>query len=160
MPLWEIRQDWSDFEPPGGEQKGCRGPVRSVTSAHSQSPVGQPLGGEDEACPCLDVFVSGTRATARTPRRQYRVVRDTSGAVLPGVTVEVASPALIEKVRTTVTDASGAYQIIQLLPGTYTATFTLPGFSTAKRDGIELGGSFVATINMEMRVGELAETIT
>jgi hypothetical protein len=88
------------------------------------------------------------------------VVRDTSGAVLPGVTVEVASPVLIEKVRTTVTDGSGAYQIIQLLPGTYSATFTLPGFSTTKRDGIELSGSFVATINAEMRVGELAETIT
>ena len=88
------------------------------------------------------------------------VVKDTSGAVLPGVTVEVASPALIEKVRTTVTDGSGAYQIIQLLPGTYTATFTLPGFSTTKRDGIELSGSFVATVNAELRVGELAETIT
>ena len=88
------------------------------------------------------------------------VVRDTSGAVLPGVTVEVASPVLIEKVRTTVTDGSGAYQIIQLLPGTYTATFTLPGFSTTKRDGIELSGSFVATVNAELRVGELAETIT
>jgi hypothetical protein len=88
------------------------------------------------------------------------VVKDTSGAVLPGVTVEVASPALIEKVRTTVTDGSGAYQIIQLLPGTYSATFTLPGFNTTKRDGIELSGSFVATVNAELRVGELAETIT
>jgi hypothetical protein len=88
------------------------------------------------------------------------IVKDTSGAVLPGVTVEVASPALIEKVRTTVTDSSGAYQIIQLLPGTYSATFTLPGFSTFKRDGIELSGSFVATVNADMRVGELAETIT
>jgi len=88
------------------------------------------------------------------------VVRDTSGAILPGVTVEVASPVLIEKVRTTVTDGSGGYQIIQLLPGTYTATFTLPGFSTTKREGIELSGSFVATVNAEMRVGELAETIT
>ena len=88
------------------------------------------------------------------------VVKDTSGAVLPGVTVEVASPAPIEKVRTTVTDGSGAYQIIQLLPGTYSATFTLPGFNTTKRDGIELSGSFVATVNAELRVGELAETIT
>ena len=88
------------------------------------------------------------------------IVKDTSGAVLPGVTVELASPALIEKVRTTVTDGSGAYQIIQLLPGTYTATFTLPGFNTTKRDGIELSGAFVATVNAELRVGELAETIT
>ena len=88
------------------------------------------------------------------------IVKDTSGAVLPGVTVEVSSPVLIEKVRTTVTDGSGAYQIIQLLPGTYTASFTLPGFSTTKREGIELSGSFVATVNAELRVGELAETIT
>src|SRR5687767_3192412 len=107
-------------------------------------------------CLCLALVPAAAYAQASITG----VVRDTSGAVLPGVTVEVASPALIEKVRTTVTDASGAYQIIQLLPGTYTATFTLPGFSTTKREGIELGGSFVATVNADMRVGELAETIT
>jgi hypothetical protein len=107
-------------------------------------------------CLCLALVPAAAYAQASITG----VVRDTSGAVLPGVTVEVASPALIEKVRTTVTDASGAYQIIQLLPGTYTATYTLPGFSTTKREGIELSGSFVATINAEMRVGELAETIT
>jgi len=88
------------------------------------------------------------------------VVKDTSGAVLPGVTVEAASPALIEKTRGTVTDGSGAYQIINLLPGTYTVTFTLPGFNTFVRDQIELSGSFVATVNADMRVGALAETIT
>jgi hypothetical protein len=88
------------------------------------------------------------------------VVKDTSGAVLPGVTVEASSPVLIEKARTTITDGSGQYQIINLLPGTYTVTFTLPGFNTFKRDGIELSGSFVATVNGEMRVGALAETIT
>src|SRR5688500_9045753 len=88
------------------------------------------------------------------------VVKDTSGAVLPGVTVEASSPVLIEKMRSTVTDGSGQYQIIQLLPGTYTVTFTLPGFSTYKRDGIELSGSFVAQVNGDMKVGELAETIT
>ena len=65
-------------------------------------------------------------------------VRDTSGAVLPGVTVEAASPALIEKVRTAVTDGNGQYQIVDLRPGPYTVTFTLTGFSTVKRDGIEL----------------------
>src|SRR5688500_7585739 len=68
------------------------------------------------------------------------VVKDSSGAVLPGVTVEASSPALIEKTRATVTDGNGAYQIIQLQPGIYTVTFTLPGFSTYKREGIELGG--------------------
>jgi hypothetical protein len=88
------------------------------------------------------------------------VVKDTSGAVLPGVTVEAASPALIEKTRSTVTDGSGLYQIIQLPPGTYTVTYTLTGFSTVKREGIELSGTFVATINADMRVGAVAETIT
>ena len=66
------------------------------------------------------------------------VVRDTSGAVLPGVTVEAASPALIEKVRTVVTDGEGRYNIVDLRPGTYVVTFTLPGFSTFRREGIEL----------------------
>ena len=88
------------------------------------------------------------------------VVKDTSGAVLPGVTVEVASPALIEKTRSTVTDGSGLYQIISLPPGTYTVTFTLTGFNTVKREGIELTGSFVASINADMKVGAVAETIT
>jgi len=88
------------------------------------------------------------------------VVKDTSGAVLPGVTVEVSSPALIEKTRSTVTDGAGLYQIIQLPPGTYSVTFTLTGFSTVKREGLELSGSFNAAINAEMKVGAVAETIT
>ena len=66
------------------------------------------------------------------------VVRDTSGAVLPGVTVEASSPALIEKVRTGVTDNEGVYKLINLTPGTYAVTFTLPGFSVVKRDGLEI----------------------
>src|SRR6516165_2276510 len=88
------------------------------------------------------------------------VVKDTSGAVLPGVTVEVSSPALIEKTRSTVTDGSGLYQIISLPPGAYSVTFTLTGFNTVKREGVELTGSFIATINGEMKVGAIAETIT
>jgi hypothetical protein len=88
------------------------------------------------------------------------VIKDTSGAVLPGVTVEVSSPALIEKTRSTVTDGSGLYQIISLPPGTYTVTYTLTGFQTVKREGIELTGSFVASINVDMKVGAVAETIT
>src|SRR3954467_11757936 len=75
------------------------------------------------------------------------VAKDASGGVLPGVTVEAASPALIEKVRSVVTDDTGQYRIVDLRPGTYSVTFSLPGFSTVKRDGIELTGSFVATIN-------------
>ena len=84
------------------------------------------------------------------------VVKDTSGAVLPGVTVEASSPALIEKIRSVVTDGTGQYQIVDLRPGTYTVTFTLPGFSTVKREGIELTGSFTATVNAELKVGALA----
>src|SRR2546425_2832382 len=88
------------------------------------------------------------------------VVRDTSGAVLPGATVEASSPALIEKVRSATADAQGLYQIVDLRPGLYTVTFTLPGFTTVKREGIELTGSFTATVNAEMRVGAVEETIT
>jgi hypothetical protein len=87
-------------------------------------------------------------------------VRDTSGAVLPGVTVEASSPALIEKARTATTDGSGQYRIVDLRAGEYTVTFTLPGFTTVKREGVALEGTFVSTINIEMRVGELTETIT
>src|SRR5207249_9944727 len=82
------------------------------------------------------------------------------GAVLPGVSVEASSPALIEKTRTVVSDGTGQYRIVDLRPGIYTVTFTLTGFSTVKREGIELIGSFVATVNADMRVGGLAETIT
>jgi hypothetical protein len=87
-------------------------------------------------------------------------VRDTSGGVIPGVTVEASSPVLIEKVRTAVTDSQGLYSIVDLRPGVYTVTFTLPGFTTVKREGIELTGSFTATVNAEMKVGQLEETIT
>ena len=87
-------------------------------------------------------------------------VRDTSGAVLPGVTVEVSSPALIEKTRSAVTDGAGQYKIIELRPGTYSVTFTLPGFSTVKRDGVELTSDFTATISADMKVGAVEETIT
>ena len=88
------------------------------------------------------------------------VVKDTSGAVLPGVTVEAASPALIEKVRSVVSDGNGQYKIEALRPGSYSLTFTLPGFNTVKREGIELTGTFTATVNADMRVGALEETIT
>ena len=87
-------------------------------------------------------------------------VRDQSGGILPGVTVEASSPALIEKVRTGVTDGAGQYRITGLNPGTYSLTFTLPGFNVVRREGIELGGTATVTIPAEMRVGALAETIT
>ena len=88
------------------------------------------------------------------------VVKDSSGAVLPGVTVEAASPALIEKVRTVVTDGEGQYKILGLVPGAYTVTFTLSGFNTVKREGIELTASFTATVNADLRVGAVQETVT
>ena len=87
-------------------------------------------------------------------------VKDASGAVLPGVSVEAASPALIEKVRAAVTDGTGQYRVEDLRPGTYTVTFSLQGFSTTKREGIELSGSFTATVNADLKVGSLAETVT
>jgi hypothetical protein len=88
------------------------------------------------------------------------VVKDTSGAVLPGVTVEASSPALIERTRTVVTDGTGQYRIETLPPGTYTVTYTLTGFNAVRREGLELTGTFTATANAELRVGALAETIT
>jgi hypothetical protein len=87
------------------------------------------------------------------------VVKDASGAVLPGVTVEASSSALIEKTRSAVTDAQGAYKIVDLRPGTYALTFSLEGFNTFKRDGVDLPSSFVATINAELKVGTITETI-
>ena len=88
------------------------------------------------------------------------VVRDPSGAVLPGVTVEASSPALIEKVRTATTDSGGAYRIEDLRPGTYVVTFTLSGFSTIRREDIVITGSFAASVNADLKVGSLTETVT
>jgi len=87
-------------------------------------------------------------------------VTDPSGAVLPGVTVEAASPALIEKMRSAVTDASGQYRIEQLRSGQYAVTFTLPGFNSARRENVELTGSFTATIDVQLNVGAVEETVT
>ncbi len=87
-------------------------------------------------------------------------VRDASGAVLPGVTVEASSPALIERTRTAVTDGTGQYRITELRPGTYALTFTLPGFTTVQREGVAVSGLAVITIDADMRVGGVQETIT
>ena len=88
------------------------------------------------------------------------VVKDASGAVLPGVTVEAASPALIEKVRNAVTDSTGRYRIEDLRPGEYTVTFTLAGFATVKREMLNVSGSAVISVDADMRVGGVQETIT
>jgi hypothetical protein len=87
-------------------------------------------------------------------------VKDTSGGLLPGVTVEASSPALIEKTRSATTNSSGQYRIVELRPGIYTVTFTLPGFVILRREGIELTADFTAQVNVELQVGALAETIT
>ena len=88
------------------------------------------------------------------------VVRDTSGGVLPGATVDAASPVLIEQVRTVFTNGEGRYSIVDLRPGLYTVTFTLPGFSTVIREGVELTTGFTAAVNVDLQVGTLEETIT
>ena len=108
----------------------------------------------------LALFASATRAQSLSSGTIGGVVKDESGAVLPGVTVEAASPALIERVRTAVTDEQGVYRIVDLRPGLYTVTFTLTGFGTFRREGIELTTGFTATVNADMKVGSLEETIT
>src|SRR4026208_2068761 len=108
------------------------------------------------ACACV-VWLP---AVASAPSACTGGGKDASGAVLPGVTVEASSDVLIEKTRTVTTDGQGAYRIVDLRPGVYTVTFTLPGFQTFKREGIELTGTFTATIDAEMNVGAQEETIT
>jgi hypothetical protein len=101
-----------------------------------------------------------TPITARAQSAIAGVVKDATGAVMPGVTVEASSPALIEKVRSVVTDGQGLFKIVDLRPGVYAVTFALPGFNTVKRDAIELPSNFTATVNAELRVGALEETVT
>lgn len=101
-----------------------------------------------------------TPSWAQAQAQVTGVVRDTSGGVLPGVQVDVESPALIEKVRSSVTDVNGMYRVLDLRPGTYSVTFSLAGFSTSRREGIELSGDFVATVNGELKVGTLEESVT
>jgi hypothetical protein len=105
------------------------------------------------ACLAVPSVVSAQSAVAG-------VVRDATGAVLPGVTVEVTSPALIEKTRTSITDPAGQYRIVDLRPGTYAVVFTLAGFNTFRREGIVLEANFTAPVNAELRIGGVAETVT
>ncbi len=109
---------------------------------------------------CALLLPGAASAQQETASGIAGVIKDTSGAVLPGVTVEAASPALIEKVRTVVSDSEGRYNIVNLRPGNYVVTFTLGGFSIFKREGIELSAGFTATVNADMKVGALEETVT
>src|SRR5262245_19196459 len=111
-------------------------------------------------CGALFLLPTVLRAQGTSTGAIAGTARDASGAVLPGVTIEASSPALIEKIRTTVTDDKGEYRIIELRPGTYSVTFTLPGFNTFRRDGIELAPNFTATINAALSVGAIQETVT
>jgi hypothetical protein len=108
----------------------------------------------------LVVAFLGAGASLATAQSFAGTVHDSSGAVLPGVTIEASSPALITKVRTGVSDESGQYRIPDLPPGTYKITFSLAGFATVVREGVELSGGGVMTISAEMRVGNLAESVT
>ena len=107
----------------------------------------------------LFALAVASSAVAQVNATLTGVVKDTSGAVLPGVTVEASSPALIDKVRSTVTDTNGQYRITTLPPGTYTVRFTLTGFSAVSQEGIVLETGFTATISPDMRVGSVTETI-
>jgi hypothetical protein len=106
------------------------------------------------------LLVLGSRAFAQVPAGLAGTVKDISGGVMPGVTVEAASPALIEKVRTAVTDADGQYKITALVPGVYSVTFTLTGFAPVKVEGVELTSGITGTVHAELKVGTLAETVT
>jgi len=107
---------------------------------------------------CMGFLLLASAAAAQSA--VAGIVRDTTGSVLPGVTVEASSPALIEKVKSTITDASGQYRVVDLRPGTYSVTFSLPGFSTVVREGVVLEANFTAPINVELRLGGLEETVT
>ena len=98
--------------------------------------------------------------TARAQSAISGLVTDTSGAVLPGVTVEATSPVLIEKVRTTVTDGQGLYTLVDLRPGTYVVTFTLSGFTTLRREGLLVSSNLTLPVNVALTVGGLEETLT
>jgi len=112
------------------------------------------------ACLSLVTLLSPAPASAQQRASIVGIVLDSTGAIMPGVTVEASSPALIEQMRSAVTDGSGRYSIIDLRPGTYTVTFTLPGFRSVKREGIVLEGAFAAQVNGSLAVGAVEETVT
>lgn len=104
--------------------------------------------------------LGGTPLLAQDSASIVGVVQDSSGGVLPGVTVEASSDALIERTRSVVTDTAGRYSIVGLRPGSYTVSFSLEGFRSVRREGITLAGAFAATVNASLEVGALQETVT
>src|SRR3989442_14361502 len=114
-------------------------------------------------CGVLVTFIAALLLAPTAASAQSAIggtVTDATGSVLPGVTVEARSPALIEQVRTVFTDGAGRYQIVELRPGTYSVTFTLTGFNTVVREGIELTTGFAANVDVQLRVGAVQETVT
>ena len=108
----------------------------------------------------LGVLLVPQFAQAQTSGTIAGVIKDTSGAVLPGATVEASSPALIEKVRSAVTDGTGNYKIVDLRPGVYTVTVTMPGFGSYKREALALSAGVTANVSADLKVGGLEETVT
>jgi hypothetical protein len=106
------------------------------------------------------VFVPATALAQAVSGIIAGVAKDATGAVIPGVTVEAASPALIERVRTTVTDTQGEYKLVDLRPGIYTVTFTITGFNTVRRQDVEVTANVTANVNAQLRVGAIEETVT
>src|SRR5262252_9452779 len=109
---------------------------------------------------CLFLWLMAVPISTFAQATLAGVVKDSSGAVLPGVTVEAASPALIEKSRSAVTDGTGQYRLTELPPGAYLVTFSLSGFSTVRRENVDVTGAGVITINADLKVGSVTETIT
>ena len=116
------------------------------------------LGGALTACAVIACVLLG--AGVASAQQIGGTVSDTTGGVLPGVTVEVRSPNIIEQVRTAVTDGAGQYLVVALEPGTYSVTYTLPGFTTLVREGIVLTTGFTASVDVQLSVGDVQETIT
>src|SRR4029453_6760706 len=104
--------------------------------------------------------ISLTAGSARAQSTIPGVVKDPSGAVLPGVSVEATSDALIERTRSVTTDGQGAYKIVDLRPGTYVVTFIVAGFQTIKREGLDLPSNFTMTVNADLKIGAVAESVT
>src|SRR5262245_12137415 len=119
----------------------------------------RPIGRIVVVLACVALMQAVVPSLAHAQATLAGVVRDTSGAVLPGATVEASSSALIEKTRTATSDGTGQYCITDLPPGNYTVTFALAGFNTVQRPGVQVSGSGVIPINAELRVGALQETV-
>src|SRR2546428_13038804 len=109
---------------------------------------------------CCFALLASFASTASAQSAIAGNVRDATGAVLPGVIVEALSPALIERVRSALTDDQGLYQITNLPPGTYKVSFSLTGFVPVNRENLQLPGDFTATVNVELRVGGIEESVT